>query len=90
LNIPVNILHVCQQCHDHNNIQFLDDARMILKERVDALFEDKNYGAIGISIKLEMTLDEVDHQMQKGFLQHEKDRWISSKEQIMRWLGVKM
>ena len=96
LNIPINILHVCGVCHEHKNLKFLDDARGVLKERINELFnhpaEAWFYSEQGIALRLEMKESEVKRQMDKGFLQNVVVRNYrhSTGEQIMRWLGVKM
>lgn len=94
LDIPINILHVCRICHNHDNTKFLQDANNILRQRVEKKFKLSGvlYPSVTIALYARMTIDEVERQMEKGFLKvtNISPNWgkSSSKEDIMRWLGV--
>lgn len=94
LDIPINILHVSRACHNHSNTEFINNANYILRSRIEGLFLSSTclYPVVTIAKYIELPQKEIERQMSKGFLNVENvsPTWgrASSKEDIMRWLGV--
>jgi len=87
LDIPINILHVCNSCHNHSNTEFLHEAKEILRDRVQDIFTgDKAYTIGEVAYYLNMQRDEVLRQCIKDFLKVE-EAWPTG-EEIKLWVGV--
>ena len=89
-NLQINCLGVGDDCHNHDNPEFLHKSDEILRQRVDKIFPgrmDGAYDEITISILLGATT-EVEHAMNKGSLKYHFHTFgrISTKEEILRWL----
>ena len=98
LDIPINILHVCNDCHNHSNTEFLQSAKEILRDRVDIIFPGWDKGRLQcweytpgvVALNVDMEIREIERQIQKGFLKKHKYLNIDTcnVEEIRRWLGV--
>ncbi len=89
LDIPINILYVCRTCHNHDDIDFLNKAKNILRDRINQIFFFNTYTLKDIAMLLEMDYFDVRRQADNYFLE---DDYVSgkgnipTKESIQRWL----
>ena len=103
LDILINLIHVCNLCHNHDDIQFLRDCKDILKQRAEKLFlQGISYHIGKVAELLETTIEVVTHEIYKGWLKSEKVEIENpdtkqvefvvdycKSEDILFWLGVK-
>lgn len=87
IDSPINILHVCSECHNHDNTEFIHKANEILRQRLEWLFADNQLYTLGeIAYHYKLSREEIERQFWKGFLKA-KEGWPSGYE-IKQWMGV--
>jgi hypothetical protein len=89
LDIPINLLDVCPECHDHDDSNFLYWCDWELDRRINQLFKPGAVQTLAITASLlEMDYNEILRQARKGFLKADFTgaEWCASTEDIRRWL----
>jgi hypothetical protein len=91
LDIVLNLLDICEDCHNHDDVNFLHWCDYELDRRINEafsysqLFDIIFFGLDDISVITGLSRDEIDRQVLKGFLKTSPEG-ICHIDDIIRWL----